>query len=95
MSKSAHIGVISGTLWGNRGAEAMLVTTIGEVRERIPGAKFVIFSYYPSEDAKLLNDSSISVVSLKPIELALRDLPLALLCKIASIFSISIPSRLL
>jgi polysaccharide pyruvyl transferase WcaK-like protein len=59
-------GVTGGTLWGNRGAEAMVVTTIGRVRERDPGAAFVIFSYYPKRDRELLTDASVTVVDATP-----------------------------
>lgn len=59
-------GVTGGTLWGNRGAEAMVVTTIGRVRERDPGAAFVIFSYYPKRDRELLTDPSVAVVDATP-----------------------------
>lgn len=59
-------GVIGGTLWGNRGAEAMVVTTIGQVRERDPGAEFVIFSYFPDRDRQLLRDPAVTVVDARP-----------------------------
>lgn len=60
-------GVIGGTLWGNRGAEAMVVTTIGRVRERDPDASFVIFSYYPDRDRALLQDPRVTVVDARPL----------------------------
>jgi len=59
-------GVIGGTLWGNRGAEAMVVTTIGQVRERDPGAGFVLFSYFPDRDRQLLRDPAVAVVDARP-----------------------------
>jgi colanic acid/amylovoran biosynthesis protein len=59
-------GIIGGTLWGNRGAEAMVVTTIGRVRERDPGASFVLFSYYPERDRELAADPRVTVVDARP-----------------------------
>jgi len=45
MNKPPVIGIIGGTIWGNRGAESMLVTTIGMLRQSQPDAQFVVFSY--------------------------------------------------
>jgi colanic acid/amylovoran biosynthesis protein len=59
-------GIIGGTLWGNRGAEAMVVTTIGRVRERDPDASFVLLSYFPDRDRELLTDPRITVVDARP-----------------------------
>lgn len=60
------IGIIGGTIYGNRGAEAMLVTTIGQVRERHPNATIIIFSYLPAEDRERLQDSSIEIIDSRP-----------------------------
>ena len=59
-------GVVGGTLWGNRGAEEMVVTTIGRVRERDPGAAFVLLSYFPDRDRELLRDEDVTVVDARP-----------------------------
>lgn len=72
MKKDATISIIGGTIWGNRGAEAMLVTTIGRLRESIPNARFNIFSYYPQKDRDLIQDELIQVLSAKPLSLATR-----------------------
>lgn len=45
MAQPKTIGISGATVWGNRGAEAMLVTTVGQVRERYPDARFYLFSY--------------------------------------------------
>ncbi|NEE01224.1 polysaccharide pyruvyl transferase family protein [Phytoactinopolyspora halotolerans] len=54
----SRYAVIGGTLWGNRGAEAMVATTIGRVRERDPGASFLIMSYFPERDRELLTSTA-------------------------------------
>ena len=71
--KSIHttgktIAIVGGTLWGNRGAEAMLVTTIGRIRRRHPDARFMVFSYYPEKDACLCSDSTIEFYNLPAVE---------------------------
>jgi colanic acid/amylovoran biosynthesis protein len=58
--------VVGGSLWGNRGAEAMVVTTIGRVRERDPDAAFVLLSYFPERDRELLRDPTVTVVDARP-----------------------------
>ncbi len=66
------ISIIGGTIWGNRGAEAMLVTTIGKLREQFPDARFNVFSYYPFRDRALAQDAAVAVLSAKPASLATR-----------------------
>lgn len=60
--------VTGGTLWGNRGAEAMVTTTIGRIRERDPGATFVVFSYFPDHDRALVTDPAVQVVDARPVQ---------------------------
>jgi colanic acid/amylovoran biosynthesis protein len=74
-------GVVGGTLWGNRGAEAMVATTIGRVRERDPGAAFVLLSYYPRQDRQLISDPGIEVVDARPVPTVLTWLG-ALACRL-------------
>ena len=71
--------IIAGTLYGNRGAQAMTETVIGKVREHDPAATFTIFSYYPSADRRLCTDPQVAVHSATPKALVLRLFPLALL----------------
>jgi colanic acid/amylovoran biosynthesis protein len=59
--------IIGGTLWGNRGAEAMVATTVGRVRERDPDARFVVMSYFPDRDRELLRDPAVTVVDARPV----------------------------
>lgn len=88
-------GVIGGTLWGNRGAEAMVVTTIGRVRDRDPDARFALFSYMPSQDAALCRDGDVEVVDAGPRAVALVHLPVAMACRLVGLVGIRVPDRLL
>lgn len=74
------IGVIGATVWGNRGAEAMLATTVGQVRRRWPEARFRVFSYYPVQDSYLIKDERLEILDARPITLVFSHLPFALLC---------------
>ncbi len=74
MDAPVTISIIGGTLWGNRGAQAMLETTIGVLRETMPEARFNIFSYYPKKDRELVSDARITVLSATPLSLATRHL---------------------
>lgn len=89
--QTRKISIIGGTLWGNRGAEAMLETAIGEVRKRCPEAAFGIFSYYPAEDRHLITDDSIQVFSSTPKKLVLRLFSLSLLQGFFLLFGIRLP----
>lgn len=85
------ISIIGGTLWGNRGAEAMLETSIGEVQKRCPNAEFGIFSYYSKEDRALLTDDRIHVFDSSPAKLVTRLFPLALLQGVFLLFGVKLP----
>lgn len=73
------IGIIGGSIWGNRGAESMLVTTIAKLKEMYPDADYKVFSIYPKKDRELITDENIQVLSSKPISLVTRFFPFALL----------------
>lgn len=87
-------GVIGGSLWGNRGAEAMIVTTIARIRERDPGASFVLLSYFPDRDRELLQDPGVTVVDARPVRTILAWLG-AFASRIASIVSLRLPGAVL
>ena len=72
MTMAPVISIIGGTIWGNRGAESMLVTTIGRLRGTFPEARFNVFSYYPAKDRELIKDDHITILSGKPISLSTR-----------------------
>ena len=72
MTMAPVISIIGGTIWGNRGAESMLVTTIGRLRGTFPDARFNVFSYYPAKDRELIKDDHITILSGKPLSLSTR-----------------------
>jgi polysaccharide pyruvyl transferase WcaK-like protein len=76
---SPTVGIIGATIWGNRGAEAMLATAIGQVRERWPGAQVYIFSYLPQRDRALLQAPDVAIIDARPRALVLGHFPGALL----------------
>jgi colanic acid/amylovoran biosynthesis protein len=87
-------GVIGGTLWGNRGAEAMVVTTIGRVRERDPDARFVLLSYFPDRDRALLHDPAVTVTDARPAAIIGAWIA-ALATRTASLVGIRLPDAML
>ncbi len=74
-----RFALIAGTVAGNRGAEAMLETSVGRLRDREPDAKFVVYSYLPESDRVLITDPGIVVHSCTPAQLVLVLFPLSLL----------------
>ena len=91
MGKNPTVSIIGGTIWGNRGAESMLTTVIGMVREDYPQARFNIFSYYPKTDRALIEDEAITVLSGKPASLVTRHFFGALVGTFLKLFKIKIP----
>jgi len=73
-----RIAIIGGTVWGNRGAAAMLETLIGRIGTAYPDAEFLVYSYYPEQDAQRVRDERITILSAKPAALALSLFPAAL-----------------
>ena len=96
MPKTPTVGIIGGTIWGNRGAESMLVTTIGKIREKHPDTKFKVFTYYPKKDRLLVEgNDNIEILSSKPETLVLRFFPFALLHWFSSLIGIKLPDAML
>jgi colanic acid/amylovoran biosynthesis protein len=95
MSNKTTVAVIGATIWGNRGAEAMLVTSIGQVREMHPDTQFVIFSYLPKRDRSLINDKAIRVYDARPLALVLKYFPAAMLCWLFALIRIRLPDFVL
>ena len=89
------VAIVGATLTGNRGAEAMLVTTIGRVREFAPDVRFVVMSYYPGRDRKLCKDLDVEVVSATPWSLLTQFLPLSIADRISRFFGARLPRWLL
>ena len=72
------VSIIGGTITGNKGAEAMLATTIGLLEKK--GYKiFNIFSYYPKQDAKLIVKNNVSIYSSTPFYLVFVLFPLSII----------------
>ena len=74
-----EVALVGATFYGNRGAEAMLTTTIALLRRRRPDMRFNVFSYYPVKDRASISDGHVRVFSATPAQLVLALLPLALL----------------
>lgn len=95
--KQKTFAIIGGTLWGNRGAEAMVVTTMGRIRETLPDAAFLILSYYPAADRRLAGDArtAVTVDDATPPTLLLLHFPFALLCWLFRKVGVRLPDGLL
>ena len=92
MGKDPVVSIVGGTIWGNRGAESMLTTTIGLIRRDFPQAKFFVFSYLPKKDRELVSDENITILSGKPASLVLRHFPSALIAAFLKIFKVRVPA---
>lgn len=95
MATQPTVGVIGGTIWGNRGAEAMLVTTVGRVRAQYPDAHIIVFTYLPKQDRALIDDQNIQVIGSRPEDLVLWHWPFALLAWLLGLLHITIPDKFL
>jgi colanic acid/amylovoran biosynthesis protein len=82
MKTQPIIAIIGGTIWGNRGAEAMLVTTIGRIRQDFPDAEFNVFSYYPHQDRDLITDPRVHILDATPRSLVFNHFLGALIRKL-------------
>ncbi|MCG7862886.1 MAG: polysaccharide pyruvyl transferase family protein [Candidatus Thiodiazotropha endolucinida] len=89
------ISIIAATVSGNRGAEAMLTTTMGRIRDRYPEANFNIYTYYPRRDRELINDSRIKVYSADPLYLVTVLLPCSLLLMLLNSLRLKVLARLI
>lgn len=56
----------------------MVVTAISRLRERVPNATFMIMSYLPASDRKILSDHTVEIADGRPLTLLLLHLPFAL-----------------
>ena len=83
--------IIGGSLWGNRGAEAMIATAVGRVRDRDPDARFLIMSYMPKRDRELVVDTQVAVVDAGPKMSVLVHLPFALMSWLTSRLGLRLP----
>lgn len=96
MNYKKSISLIAATFYGNRGAEAMLSTSIAEIQQQSDeNLHFNVFSYYPLQDNSLVKSSNISIYSSTPSYLVLVLLPSAFFYKIFDFFGLSFINRLL
>jgi polysaccharide pyruvyl transferase WcaK-like protein len=91
-----EVSLIAATFYGNRGAEGMLSTTIGKLRECYgPDLSFNVFTYYPKRDRELVNDPNVTMYSSTPAYLVTVLLPSALLFQIFRFFRLRVLHGLL
>lgn len=90
-----YISIVGATFYGNRGAEAMLSTTIGRLRDDCSeDLHFNVFTYYPKSDGDLIQDPKVSVYSSTPAYLVTVLFPLAVLYRLVSILHLKFMLRL-
>jgi len=82
---------MGGSVWGNRGAEAMLMTVIAEVRKFDPDAIFNVFTIYPVQDHLLVYDENICFLSGTPLSTAINQFGWSILALPFRLLGIRIP----
>ncbi|RZO49296.1 MAG: hypothetical protein EVA89_35715 [Sandaracinaceae bacterium] len=85
------VSIIGATVTGNRGAEAMLVTTLGRVRDALPDARFVVHSYFPERDRELVSDLGVEVVDATPLALVTQYFPFSIADGVLSKVGLGVP----
>lgn len=85
------LALMGGSVWGNRGAEAMLMTVIAKIREVDPEAVFNVYTIYPEKDKLLIQNPKIRFFSGEPLSVALVHFPFALLAAPFRLLKIKIP----
>lgn len=90
-----EVALIGATFYGNRGAEAMLSTSIGVIRESHPDTIFNVFTYYPDKDRQLVLDPRIVIYSSTPIYLVMVLLPAAILYRLFDILGLKVLQSML
>jgi coenzyme F420-reducing hydrogenase beta subunit/polysaccharide pyruvyl transferase WcaK-like protein len=86
-----QISLIGATLAGNRGAEAMIATTVGRIRDAMPDSRFIIHSYFPKEDREICDDLGIEVVNAGPKALVLQYFPFSMADRILGFVGLNWP----
>lgn len=88
------VSIIAATFYGNRGAEAMLSTTIGKLKESFgEDINFNVFTYYPERDRGLVSDKSVTCYSSTPLYLVAVLFPCAVLFRLFSLLRLSAVQR--
>jgi len=76
------ITILAANFAGNKGAAAMLQSSIKNLSEHLGDVKYQLLSVYPKEDREQNTYSNLKVVSCKPEEIIFIAFPLAILCRI-------------
>ncbi|TXK16252.1 polysaccharide pyruvyl transferase family protein [Homoserinibacter sp. GY 40078] len=82
MTTTPHVAIIGSALSGNKGASAMLESSIQTLGERLPGVRFTLFSMYPTEDRRQNRYENLDIVAATPRKLGVTINTLALLYRI-------------
>jgi len=83
----SQISIIAATFIGNRGAEAMLTTTVNEIRRR-KKVRINVYSYYPKIDRLLAEDLSVDIYSATPQYLLMVLCPLSFVYKMIRLLNL-------
>jgi len=83
--------LMGGSVWGNRGAEAMLMTVIAKIREVDPEAVFNVYTIYPEKDPLLVQDDNIRFFSGTPMNVAINHFAWSLLAAPFRLLGLKIP----
>lgn len=75
------IGIIGGSISGNKGAEAMVTAVIIMLKKHLPDSKFILFTPYIKNDLPLLESYSeqVELIDASPVMLVTKFLPLTML----------------
>ncbi|ROQ36649.1 polysaccharide pyruvyl transferase WcaK-like protein [Frondihabitans sp. PhB188] len=65
-STTPHVTVIGSALSGNKGAAAMLESSIATLEQRLPGVQFTLLSMYPREDREQNTYPNLEIVDARP-----------------------------
>ena len=71
MSFQRKITIIGGSIWGNRGAAAMLETTVARIRALLPHVHIAIYTPYQFKDQELTQDEQLEFFDSRPKALLL------------------------
>jgi len=86
------VGIVAGSISGNKGAEAMATTVIRNLSQRIPEVRFVLFSPYPKADiASQDRYANTQVADSSPGALVLKMFPSALLDSLFRLLGLKLP----
>jgi colanic acid/amylovoran biosynthesis protein len=77
-----HVTIIGSALSGNKGASAMLESSIQTLSARVPGIRFTLLSMYPTEDKAQNVYPNLEIISAKPRQLGININTLGLLYRV-------------